>query len=122
QDMLRNMGSRDGAAATKTRPVIDVNEVKRPLGGRQTIPTIDVQAQDLARLPGQRIETCLINGRAVGIMRRKGVQHAMTAYRVKFPLLADNMLLHDGMVNAALAQTGQLHWQVCGVVYKPYII
>src|SRR5215471_12570846 len=101
--MLCNIGGGNGAAATKTRPVIDVNEVKRPLGGRQTIPTIDVQAQDLARLPGQRIETCLINGRAVCFMRREGVQHTVTAYCVKFPLLAGNMLLHDGMANATLA-------------------
>ena len=102
------MGGGDGAAATKARPVIDINKVKRPVGGHQTIPTIDVQAQDLARLPGQRIETRIINRRAVGVMRRESVEHAMTAYRVKFPLLAGNMLLHDSMTNATLAQTYQL--------------
>ena len=116
------MGGRDWAAATKARPVIDINEIKRPIGGHQTIPTIDVQAQNLTRLPGQRIETRIINGRAVCVMRREGMEHAMTAYRVKFPLLASNMLLHDGMTNAALAQTCQLDWQVCGVAYKQHIV
>src|SRR5438309_11288940 len=116
--MLRNMRRRHRTTATKARPVIDVNEVKRPVGGHQTIPTIDVEAQDLARLLGQRIETRIINGRAVGVMRCEGVQHTVTAYRVKFPLLTSNMLLHDGVANTSLAQTGQLCWQVCGMVYE----
>src|SRR5262245_56903722 len=108
--MLRNMASRNRAAAEKAGPVIDVNEVKRPVRGKQAIPAINIQAQDFACLLGQRIETRIIDGRAVGLMRREGVEHPVTAYRVKFPLLAGDMLLHDGMANAALAQTGQLRW------------
>ena len=73
-------------------------------------------------MPGKHIETHIINGRAVCVMRRESVEHAMTAYRVKFPLLTGNMLLHDGMTNTALAQTGQLRWQVCGVAYKQHIV
>src|SRR5215510_1669170 len=101
--MLRNMGSCDGAAATKARPVIDINKVQCPVGRHQTIPTIDVQVQDLTRLPGQRVEMYSINGRTLWVMRREGMQHTITAYGVKFPLLAGNMLLHDGMANTALA-------------------
>src|SRR5262245_35532395 len=120
--MLRNMGGGDRAAATEARPVIYVNEVQCPVVRHQTITTIDIQAQDLTCLPGQHIETHLINGRAVCLMRREGVQHTVTAYRVKFPLLADDMLLHHCMTNAALAQTGQLRWQVCGVAYEQHIV
>ena len=42
QDMLRNMAGRAWAAATEAWPVINVNEVQRPVGRHQTIPTIDV--------------------------------------------------------------------------------
>src|ERR1043166_6695685 len=122
QNMLRNMVGRDRAATTETWPVIHVNEVQRPVGRHQTIPTIDVQAQDLARLPGQRIEMRVIYKRAVGVMRCEGVEYTATAYRVKFPLLTGNMLLHDGMANTALAQTAQLRWAGCGVADKQHIV
>src|SRR5262249_25819219 len=122
QDMLRDMGSGARAAATKAWPVIDVNEVKRPIGSHQTIPTIDVQVQDVARLLSQRVEAYIINGRAVWVMGCEGVEHAVTTYRVEFPLLADKVLLHNGMANATLAQMCQLRWQICGMAYKPHII
>ena len=55
-------------------------------------------------------------------MRREGVEDSVTTYRVKFPLLAGNMLLHDGMVNATLAQTDQLRWQMGGVANEQHIV
>src|SRR2546427_2078843 len=102
--MLRNMRRRHWAAATKAGPVINVYQTERTVWGHQAIPTIDIQAQDLAGLPGQRIEMLVVNRRAVCGMRRKGVYHPMTAHGVKFQLLAGNMLLHNGMAYATLAQ------------------
>ena len=120
--MVRNMRRRHRTAATKAGPVIDVYETERPVWGYQTIPTIDVQAQDLASLPGQCIETVVIDWRAVGSMWREGVYYAMTAYGVKFDLLTDHMLLHNGMANATLAQAYPLRWHVCRVADKNHII
>src|SRR5262245_53448310 len=122
QDMVRNMRRRLRTAATKAGPVIDVYQAECTVWGHQTIPAINVQAQDLASLLGQRRETVLIDWRAVSGMRREGVYHSMTTHGIKFQLLADNMLLYNGMANATLAQTEQLRWHVCRVAHEYHIV
>ena len=120
--MVRNMRRRHRTAATKAGPVIDVYQAERTVWGHQTIPTIHVQAQDLASLLDQRRETVLIDWRAVSSMRREGVYHSMTTHGIKFQLLADNMLLHNSMAYATLAQAYELRWHVCRVAYKNDIV
>ena len=78
--MLRNMRRRHWAAATKAGPVINVYQTERTVWGHQAIPTIDIQAQDLAGLPGQRIEMLVVNRRAVCGMLSSGGK-AMTCER-----------------------------------------
>src|SRR5438309_1083468 len=48
--MLRNMPCRHWTTATKTGPVIDIDQIECTVWGHQTIHTIAIQTQNLARL------------------------------------------------------------------------